>query len=123
MSEKRFEVDGVEVERFMLVFGDDGTRVVDNQTGKELYAIDVVDLLNEQQDTIGEQKIAIDELITDYKKLEKENEQLRKQIQNYKQLIANSYVGEEETLDGFTGKYVIWENELQTELDISKGGE
>ena len=52
MSEKRFEDDGVEVERFMLVFGDDGTRVVDNQTGKELYAIDVVDLLNDQQYTI-----------------------------------------------------------------------
>ena len=47
------------------------------------------------------------------KELEKKNEQLRKQIQNYKQLIANSYVGEEETLDGFVGKYVIWENELQ----------
>lgn len=47
------------------------------------------------------------------KELEKKNEQLRKQIQNYKQLIANSYVGEEETLDGFTGKYMIWENELQ----------
>ena len=31
------------------------------------------------------------------KELEKKNEQLRKQIQNYKQLIANSYVGEEET--------------------------
>ena len=37
------------------------------------------------------------------KELEKENEQLRKQIQNYEQLIANSYVGEEETLDGFVG--------------------
>ena len=47
------------------------------------------------------------------KELEKKNEQLRKQIQNYKQLISNSYVGEEETLDGFVGKYVIWENELQ----------
>ena len=47
------------------------------------------------------------------KELEKENEQLRKQIQNYEQLISNSYVGEEETLDGFVGKYVIWENELQ----------
>ena len=45
--------------------------------------------------------------------LKKENEQLRKQIQNYEQLISNSYVGEEETLDGFVGKYVIWENELQ----------
>lgn len=45
--------------------------------------------------------------------LKEENEQLRKQIQNYEQLISNSYVGEEETLDGFVGKYVIWEDELQ----------
>ena len=37
----------------------------------------------------------------------------KKQIQNYERLIDNAYVGEEETLDGFTGKYVIWENELQ----------
>ena len=42
-----------------------------------------------------------------------ENEQLRKQIQLISQLISNSYVGEEETLDGFVGKYVIWEDELQ----------
>ena len=94
-------------------WNDHSCKVKDNQEDILLNWEDVVDLLNEQQDTIGEQKIAIDELITDYKKLEKENEQLRKQIQNYKQLIANSYVGEEETLDGFTGKYVIWENELQ----------
>ena len=45
--------------------------------------------------------------------LSEENEQLRKQIQNYEQLISNSYIGEEETLDGFVGKYVICENELQ----------
>ena len=102
MSEKRFER-----------WNDHSCKVKDNQEDTLLNWEDVVDLLNEQQDTIGEQKIAIDELITDYKKLEKENEQLRKQIQNYKQLIANSYVGEEETLDGFVGKYVIWENELQ----------
>ena len=102
MSEKRFER-----------WNDHSCKVKDNQEGIVLSWGDVVDLLNEQQAIIDEQKIAIDELITDYKKLEKENEQLRKQIQNYKQLIANSYVGEEETLDGFTGKYVIWENELQ----------
>lgn len=66
MSEKRFEDDGVEVERFMLVFGDDGTRIVDNQTGKELYAIDIVGLLNEQQATI--------------QSLEEENEQLRMKL-------------------------------------------
>ena len=103
MSEKRF-----------ARWNDHSCKVKDNQEDTLLNWEDVVvDLLNEQQDTIGEQKIAIDELITDYKKLEKKNEQLRKQIQNYEQLISNSYVGEEETLDGFVGKYVIWENELQ----------
>lgn len=62
MSEKRFEVDGVEVERYMLVFGDDGTRIVDNQTGKELYAIDIAGLLNEQQATIDGLKEKLCEL-------------------------------------------------------------
>lgn len=42
--------------------------------------------IEEQQDTIGEQKIAIDELITDYKKLEKENEQLQKELEKVKLL-------------------------------------
>ena len=65
-------------------------QIMDNDT--DLHENEVVDLLNE---------------------LVEENEQLRKQIQNYEQLISNSYVGEEETLDGFVGKYVIWENELQ----------
>ena len=60
--------------------------------GEEMPTCEICDLLNE---LVGE------------------NEQLRKQIQNYKQLIFNSYVGEEETLDGFVGKYVIWEDELQ----------
>lgn len=57
--------------------------------------------------------VAIKELFDRNKKLEEENEQLRKQIQNYEELIVNSYVGEEETLDGFLGKYVIFEDELQ----------
>lgn len=59
----------------------------------------IVGRLNEQQATISQ--------------LKKENEKLQKQIQNYERLIDNAYVGEEETLDGFVGKYVIWENELQ----------
>ena len=59
----------------------------------------IVGRLNEQQATISQ--------------LKQENEKLQKQIQNYEQLIDNAYVGEEETLDGFVGKYVIWENELQ----------
>ena len=61
-------------------WNDHSCKVKDNQEDTLLNWEDVVDLLNEQQDTIGEQKIAIDELITDYKKLEKENEQLRKQM-------------------------------------------
>ena len=117
MSEKRFE-DFVE------------ELAKENEQLKKEYKIAIDEMVTdykklekENEQLKKECKIAIDEMVTDYKKLEKENEQLRKQIQNYKQLIANSYVGEEETLDGFTGKYVIWENELQTELDISKGGE
>ena len=58
-------------------------------------------------------RVTKSDLLNKIQSLEKENEQLRKQIQNYEQLISNSYVGEEETLDGFVGKYVIWENELQ----------
>ena len=69
MSEKRFER-----------WNDHSCKVKDNQENTLLNWEDVVDLLNEQQDTIGEQKIAIDELITDYKKLEKENEQLKLRI-------------------------------------------
>lgn len=42
--------------------------------------------IDEQQDTIGEQKIAIDELISDYKKLEKENEKLRQKLEEQEKL-------------------------------------
>ena len=69
MSEKRFER-----------WNDHSCKVKDNQEDTFLNWEDVVKKLNEQQDTIGEQKIAIDELITDYKKLEKENRKLRKDL-------------------------------------------
>ena len=59
MSDKRFER-----------WNDHSCKVKDNQENTLLNWEDVVDLLNEQQDTIGEQKIAIDELITDYEKVE-----------------------------------------------------
>jgi len=82
-------------ERFYIHCGDDiNKQLMDTESdfnihveeiGSDEELIRLCNLLNKQQDTIGEQKIAIDELITDYKKLEKENEQLRKQIQNYKQ--------------------------------------
>ena len=84
MSEKRFSETERNCYYTSLVF--------DNQTQEELGTNKSVKLLNA---------------------LHEENRQLRKQIQNYEQLISNSYVGEEETLDGFVGKYVIWEDELQ----------
>lgn len=74
--------------------------IYDMQEEKTYRIEQIVDLLNEQQSTI---------------------EHLRKQIQIYEQLISNSYVGEEETLDGFVGKYVIWENELQKYKEKIKG--
>ena len=57
-------------------WNDHSCKVKDNQEDTLLNWEDVVDLLNEQQATISA--------------LKEENEQLRKQIQNYKQLIANS---------------------------------
>ena len=88
MNEERFER-----------WNDYSCKVKDNYENTLLDWEDVVDKLNEQQATISQ--------------LKQENEKLQKQIQNYKRLIDNAYVGEEETLDGFVGKYVIWENELQ----------
>lgn len=75
MSEKRFER-----------WNDYSCKVKDNQEDTLLNWEEVVNKLNKQQDIIGEQKIAIDELITDYKKLEKENEQLRKENNFLKQI-------------------------------------
>ena len=66
----------------------------------EMYSFDdeedfcrLFDKLNEQQSIIGEQKIAIDEMITDYKNLEKENGQLRHEIEIEKkwQLAQDRY--------------------------------
>ena len=76
MNEERFEK-----------WNDNSCKVKDNQEDTFLNWEDVVKKLNEQQDTIGEQKIAIDELITDYKKLEKENEQLRKELDNFRPVM------------------------------------
>ena len=78
MSEKRFQLDIGDDYCFINDKIENKTYAIYNDRFKERWGQEIVDLLNEQQDTIGEQKIAIDELITDYKKLEKENEQLRK---------------------------------------------
>lgn len=98
MSEKRFTTNGYYINDTYH----DGRKWLVN----EVEAEEIVDAMNGLDKKARESRKAIS-------KLQKENEQLRKQIQNYEQLISNSYVGEEETLDGFVGKYVIWETELQ----------
>lgn len=85
-------------ERFNCVLGNDYHIINDNVDDMTYFLQDVNDVVL---------------VINLLNKLYEENEWLRKQIQNYEQLISNSYVGEEETLDGFVGKYVIWEDELQ----------
>lgn len=97
MSKKRFELANFSVD----IIG-----IKDNEYDAFILDEDVVDKLNEQEDKIHKLSIK-------WRVLSQENEQLRKQIQNYEKLIANSYVGEEERLDGFFGRYVIWEDELQ----------
>lgn len=96
MSEKRFTWKTEKLQH-----SDDEVLVVVDNTNKDWkgHILNIVDLLN-QLDQENEQ-------------LKEKNEQLRKQIQNYEELIVDSYVGEEETLDGFLGKYVIFEDELQ----------
>ena len=76
-------------------------------------ALKLCDFLNKSSDDFKWQIRQCEKWSAIVKQLKKENEKLQKQIQNYERLIDNAYVGEEETLDGFVGKYVIWENELQ----------
>lgn len=76
-------------------------------------ALKLCDFLNKSSDDFKWQIRQCEKWSAIVKQLKKENEKLQKQIQNYERLINNAYVGEEEILDGFVGKYVIWENELQ----------
>ena len=68
MSEKRFRLIRIDDYVFQI-----------HDTDNDLYLVaeQICNLLNEQQSIIDEQKIAIDEMLTNYKNLEKENEQLR----------------------------------------------
>lgn len=113
MSEKRF-----------TFFYERGNEVVFEDSGKRLSNKQLVDLLNELDNENEQLKQKVDfykYFQKDTRELEKENEYLQKQIQNYEQLISNSYEGEEERLDGWFGKYVIWEDELQKYKEKIKG--
>ena len=82
MSEKRFRVNDL----VKYVYSDIGEYVDEKYTDTPLRNDEVCKILNEQQAIIDEQKIAIDEMITDYKKLEKENEWLRQFINKGRRL-------------------------------------
>ena len=86
MSEKRFTWKTEKLQNL----NDEILLVVDN-TNKEWkgHVLNVIDLLNslaeENEQLKQEHKIAIDEMITDYKNLEKENEQLQKEKEYYRE--------------------------------------
>ena len=73
MSEKRFVID------------EEG--ISDNKTDKwYCWKEEVVDLLNEQQSIIRRDEISIKTMMSNMKKLEEENEQLKQKIQRWKNL-------------------------------------
>lgn len=108
MSEKRFVED-----HSYLVHYDNC--IFDKVQHKHLYLDEVIDLLNEQQSIIDEQKIAIDEMITDYKNLEKGNEQLQKEKEYYREYALQYLLGYEFYSDNFlnTIKNTISEEEVK----------
>mgnify|MGYP001771191855 CR=1 FL=1 len=121
MSEKQFIVEKLEIlndendfkgEYWWAVTNTERIEDCFECRNKEV-ALKLCDFLNKSSDDFKWQIRQCEKWSAIVKQLKKENEKLQKQIQNYEQLIDNAYVGEEETLDGFTGKYVIWENELQ----------
>jgi len=74
-------------DKFVVSTNDVGEIIVtDVETGNVYHYgsmsnfLGLIRLLNEQQSIIDEQKIAIDEMITDYKNLEKENERLKSEL-------------------------------------------
>lgn len=127
MIEKRFRV------RFVLdkLYYSIMTPIEKISVGRSYMTYgEVVGCLNEQQSIIDEQKIAIDEMITDYKKLEEENkvllgnlferqEDFRKAEKEYHQRIMN-YQEEIKRLEKMVWK-IQWR--FQQEVGIEKAKE
>ena len=121
MSEKQFIVEKLEILNDENEWkGEYWWAVVNTKRVEDCFecrnkevALKLCAFLNKSSDDFKWQISQCEKWSAIVKQLKKENEKLQKQIQNYERLINNAYVGEEETLDGFVGKYVIWENELQ----------
>ena len=89
MSEKRFAIKPQDDYWAVIDNHNDDKVCIINGIHTEIEAIWLCALLNDQQSIIDEQKIAIDEMINDYKNLEKENNQLRQMI---KENVFGRYV-------------------------------
>lgn len=86
MSEKRYRLEENNQTNELILWEDAKIlNVFKSSYDNRKHLNIIVDKLNKQQNIIGEQKIAIDELITDYKNLEKENEQLQKEKEYYRE--------------------------------------
>ena len=87
MSEKRFAIKSQD-DYWAVVDNHNNDKVcIINGIHTEIEAIWLCDFMNEQQSIIDEQKIAIDEMITDYKKLEKENKQLQAELDSFRPVL------------------------------------
>ena len=96
MSEKRFAIKPQDDYWAVIDNHNDDKVCIINGIHTEMEAIWLCDFMNEQQSIIDEQKIAIDEMITDYKNLKKENEQLKKRLEHYKEVEAMNGDGKNE---------------------------
>lgn len=92
MSEKRFTIKPQDDYWAVIDNHNDDKVCIINGIHTEIEAIWLCDFMNEQQSIIDEQKIAIDEMITDYKNLEKENEMLKKWLLLYDEDEVDKYL-------------------------------
>lgn len=83
MSEKRFE----------FYSDEDLIGVLDTVTGRTFNSFEIVDLLNEQQAIIRRDETSIKTMMSNMKKLEEENEQLRKELNDFKPVMFQDIRG------------------------------
>ena len=84
MNEKRFQLDIGDDYCFINDKIEDKTYAIYNDRFKERWSQEIVDLLNEQSSIIRRDEISIKTMMSNMKKLEEENEQLKEELNNLK---------------------------------------